>query len=98
MQEQTDCLTGESPLVQRSESLRWCRKFLLMELSVLVKRAKSFQDMWHRNAAVSDVNVDDIVDEILGAFRVATNGPDLWMLLNKTEGHVPLPPYQDHHG
>ncbi|KAH6621568.1 ras guanine nucleotide exchange factor domain-containing protein [Chaetomium sp. MPI-SDFR-AT-0129] len=70
--ERTQCLTRESPLVQRHEGLRRSRKSLLSELSALVKTAKRLQDA---QRMIGTENINDIVDEmILKAFRIITKG------------------------
>ncbi|KAG5659280.1 hypothetical protein KAF25_000482 [Fusarium avenaceum] len=72
--ERTHCLNRESPLIQRSDVLRKCRKSLLSELSSLVKTAKRLQETQRLEIApVEDVN--DIIDEmVLKAFRIVTKG------------------------
>ncbi|WZH42389.1 ras guanine nucleotide exchange factor domain-containing protein [Fusarium acuminatum] len=72
--ERTHCLNRESPLIQRSDALRKCRKSLLSELSSLVKTAKRLQETQRlETAPVEDVN--DIIDEmVLKAFRIVTKG------------------------
>ncbi|KAM0248207.1 hypothetical protein ACHAP5_003589 [Fusarium lateritium] len=72
--ERTHCLNRESPLIQRSDALRKCRKSLLSELSSLVKTAKRLQETQRLEIApVEDVN--DIIDEmVLKAFRIVTKG------------------------
>ncbi|KAK3904113.1 ras guanine nucleotide exchange factor domain-containing protein [Staphylotrichum tortipilum] len=70
--EQTQCLTRESPLLQRHEGLRRTRKSLLSELSSLVKTAKRLLDS-QRMIGTEDVN--GVVDEmILKAFKIITKG------------------------
>ncbi|KAK4183577.1 ras guanine nucleotide exchange factor domain-containing protein [Podospora australis] len=70
--ERTDCLTRESPLVQRHDGLRRNRKSLLSELSMLVKTAKRLQEA-QKLADMDEVN--DVVDEmILRAFKIVTKG------------------------
>lgn len=67
-------MNRESPLIQRSDALRKCRKSLLSELSSLVKTAKRLQETQRLEIApVEDVN--DIIDEmVLKAFRIVTKG------------------------
>ncbi|KAM5345803.1 hypothetical protein ACJ41O_011664 [Fusarium nematophilum] len=73
--ERTNCLNRESPFIQRSEALRKCRKSLLSELSSLVKTAKRLQETQRLEAAATDDDVNDIIDEmILKAFRIVTKG------------------------
>ncbi|KAG7129952.1 hypothetical protein HYQ46_010059 [Verticillium longisporum] len=72
--EQTHCLTRESAIIQRHESLRKGRKSLLSELSALVKTAKRLQEGQRRLLSPSE-DVNDIVDEmILKAFKIVTKG------------------------
>ncbi|KAH8906778.1 ras GEF [Coniochaeta sp. PMI_546] len=71
--ERADCLTRESPLVQRNDGLRRGRKSLLSELSSLVKTAKRLLEMQKLAETADDVN--DIIDEmILKAFKIVTKG------------------------
>lgn len=73
MQENTHCLTRESPTIHRHDGLRRSRKSLLSELSSLVKTAKRLQETQKMIDPEEDVN--DIVDEmILGAFKIVTKG------------------------
>ncbi|KAF4467120.1 hypothetical protein FALBO_6016 [Fusarium albosuccineum] len=73
--ERTNCLNRESPFIQRSDPLRKCRKSLLSELSSLVKTAKRLQEAQRLEAATSEDDVNDIIDEmILKAFRIVTKG------------------------
>ncbi|KAI0010107.1 ras GEF [Xylariaceae sp. FL0662B] len=72
--ERTHCLTRESAIIQRSESLRRARKSLLSELSSLVKSAKRLQEILRDHSQLSDI-VNDIVDEmILKAFKIVVKG------------------------
>ncbi|KAI1078560.1 ras GEF [Whalleya microplaca] len=72
--ERTHCLTRESAIIQRNESLRRARKSLLSELSSLVKSAKRLQEILRENSQLSDA-VNDIVDEmILRAFKIVVRG------------------------
>ncbi|CAM1509294.1 Fc.00g030330.m01.CDS01 [Cosmosporella sp. VM-42] len=72
--ERTNCLNRESPIVQRSDILRKCRKSLLSELSSLVKTSKRLQEC-QRPALTPVEDVNDIIDEmILKAFRIVTKG------------------------
>lgn len=67
-------MNRESPIVQRSDGLRKCRKSLLSELSSLVKTAKRLQES-QRPAYNFVEDVNDIIDEmILKAFRIVTKG------------------------
>lgn len=80
LQEKSECLTRESPLVQRYDGLRRNRKALLAELSSLVKIAKRLQDL--ANGTPSDEEVEKILDEmLLKAFKIVTRGVrflDVW--------------------
>ncbi|CRK35903.1 hypothetical protein BN1708_006828 [Verticillium longisporum] len=72
--ERTHCLTRESAIIQRHESLRKGRKSLLSELSALVKTAKRLQE-GQRGLLSPSEDVNDIVDEmILKAFKIVTKG------------------------
>ncbi|KAM0275822.1 hypothetical protein ACHAQH_007367 [Verticillium albo-atrum] len=72
--ERTHCLTRESAIIQRHESLRKGRKSLLSELSALVKTAKRLQE-GQRGLLSPTEDVNDIVDEmILKAFKIVTKG------------------------
>ncbi|EFX06303.1 Ras guanine-nucleotide exchange protein cdc25p [Grosmannia clavigera kw1407] len=67
--ERTECLTRESPLIQRHDGLRRNRKSLLSELSSLVKSAKRLQE--YQRFPDPTENVNNIVDEmILKAFKI----------------------------
>ncbi|KAM7219222.1 ras guanine nucleotide exchange factor A [Rhypophila decipiens] len=69
----TDCLTRESPLVQRNDAIRRSRKSLLSELSALVKTAKRLQEA--QKLIDADEEINKIVDEmILKAFKIVTKG------------------------
>ncbi|KAL1961470.1 hypothetical protein VTN77DRAFT_1843 [Rasamsonia byssochlamydoides] len=78
--EKSECLTRESPLVQRYDGLRRNRKALLAELSSLVKTAKRLQDL--ANGTPSDEEVEKVLDEmLLKAFKIVTRGVrflDVW--------------------
>ncbi|KAK0389847.1 hypothetical protein NLU13_3420 [Sarocladium strictum] len=72
--ERSHCLNRDSPVVQRSEVLKRCRKSLLSELSALVKTAKRLQECQREDLNPPE-DVNDIVDEmILKAFRIVTKG------------------------
>ncbi|KAK1754386.1 ras guanine nucleotide exchange factor A [Echria macrotheca] len=71
--ERTQCLSRDSPIVQRHDGLRRSRKSLLSELSSLVKTAKRLQDS--QRVADYDDEINSIVDEmILKAFKIVTKG------------------------
>lgn len=71
--ERTHCLTRESTIIQRNDSLRRGRKSLLSELSALVKTAKRLQESL-RSAEETEI-VNDIIDEmILKAFKIVVRG------------------------
>jgi hypothetical protein len=78
--EKCDCLTRDSALVQKHDSIRKSRKLLLSELSVLVKIAKRLSDYALGNSP--EESVADIFDEmLLKAFKVVTRGVrflDMW--------------------
>ncbi|KAK7438538.1 hypothetical protein CaCOL14_011831 [Colletotrichum acutatum] len=72
--ERTHCLTRESAIITRNESLRRARKTLLSELSALVKTAKRLQEA-QKGIAQPTEDVNDIIDEmILKAFKIVTKG------------------------
>ncbi|KAI1821202.1 ras guanine nucleotide exchange factor domain-containing protein [Xylaria intraflava] len=72
--DRTHCLTRETPIIQRSDSLRRGRKGLLSELSLLVKTAKRLQGMLRFSATYPD-ETNDVIDEmILKAFKVVVKG------------------------
>ncbi|GJN75140.1 hypothetical protein PLIIFM63780_008688 [Purpureocillium lilacinum] len=72
--ERTNCLNRESTIIQRSDSLRRCRKSLLSELSSLVKTAKKTQEC-QKGTLHPPQDVNDIIDEmILKAFKIVTKG------------------------
>ncbi|KZL81252.1 hypothetical protein CI238_11674 [Colletotrichum incanum] len=72
--ERTHCLTRESAIISRNDSLRRARKTLLSELSALVKTAKRLQEA-QKGIAQPREDVNDIVDEmILKAFKIVTKG------------------------
>ena len=71
--EKSDCLTRDSPLVKKHDSIRKSRKLLLSDLSVLVKIAKRLSDYALGNSPGE--SVADIFDEmLLKAFKVVTRG------------------------
>jgi hypothetical protein len=71
--EKSDCLTRDSALVKKHDSIRKSRKLLLSELSVLVKIAKRLSDYALGNSPGE--SVADIFDEmLLKAFKVVTRG------------------------
>ncbi|KAI1855219.1 hypothetical protein JX266_000084 [Neoarthrinium moseri] len=73
-QECTNCLTRESPIIQRNDGLRRGRKSLLSELSMLVKTAKRLQEALKNGPPVEE-DVNDIIDEmILKAFKIVVKG------------------------
>ncbi|GKT94394.1 ras guanine-nucleotide exchange factor [Colletotrichum tofieldiae] len=72
--ERTHCLTRESAIITRNDSLRRARKTLLSELSALVKTAKRLQEA-QKGVAQPREDVNDIIDEmILKAFKIVTKG------------------------
>ncbi|KAL7959012.1 ras guanine nucleotide exchange factor domain-containing protein [Trichoderma compactum] len=72
--ERTQCLSRESPLIERCEPLRRCRKSLLSELSSLVKTAKRLQEL-QLVALDFPEEINDVVDQmILKAFKIVTKG------------------------
>ncbi|GJD02284.1 ras guanine-nucleotide exchange factor [Colletotrichum higginsianum] len=72
--ERTHCLTRESAMITRNDSLRRARKTLLSELSALVKTAKRLQEA-QKGVARPREDVNDIIDEmILKAFKIVTKG------------------------
>lgn len=74
-QEQSDCLTRESPIVQRNDNLRKNRKALLSDLSALVKTAKHLQEFGISPDGLGAENVNDVIDEmILKAFKIVVRG------------------------
>ncbi|KAA8571398.1 hypothetical protein EYC84_001401 [Monilinia fructicola] len=73
--EQSDCLTRESPIVQRNDNLRKNRKALLSDLSALVKTAKHLQEFGISPDGLGAENVNDVIDEmILKAFKIVVRG------------------------
>ena len=71
--EKSDCLTRDSALVKKHDSVRKSRKHLLSELSVLVKIAKRLSD--YALGISPGESVADIFDEmLLKAFKVVTRG------------------------
>ncbi|KAI1198573.1 ras guanine nucleotide exchange factor domain-containing protein [Nemania serpens] len=72
--ESTNCLTRETPTIQKSDALRRGRKSLLSELSLLVKTAKRLQEMLRFSAHFTD-EANDVIDKmILKAFKVVVRG------------------------
>jgi RasGEF domain/RasGEF N-terminal motif len=80
LQEKSECLTREAPLVQRYDRLRRNRKALLADLSSLVKTTKKLQDV--ARGTPHDQEVESILDEmLLKAFKIVTRGVrflDVW--------------------
>jgi hypothetical protein len=105
MQEKSDCLTRESPIVQANDGLRRNRKALLSDLSSLVKAAKRLQDV--ANGVQAAENIEILVDEmILKAFKIVNRAVkflDLWhqdrlvrdSISNRTSFDVPPTPPAD---
>lgn len=76
--EKSDCLTRDASLVKQHDSIRKTRKGLLADLSVLVKAAKSVQEVSNVIEPLSDAVLDDM---LLKAFQVVTravNFFDIW--------------------
>ena len=78
--ERSDCLTRDSALVRKYDSLRRIRKAMLSDLSLLVKVAKRLQEVAseprHRNSI--EATLDDM---LLKAFRIVTRAVkflDIW--------------------
>lgn len=78
--ERSDCLTRDSILVKKYDSLRRIRKAMLSDLSLLVKVAKKLQDL-----AMEPVDTDAVEatldDMLLKAFKIVTravNFLDIW--------------------
>ncbi|KAK9770672.1 putative Ras guanine nucleotide exchange factor domain-containing protein [Seiridium cardinale] len=70
----TNCLTRDSAMIQRNDSLRRGRKSLLSELSSLVKTAKRLQEILRTSQLLSE-EVNDVIDEmILKAFKIIVKG------------------------
>ncbi|KAI2625521.1 ras guanine nucleotide exchange factor domain-containing protein [Xylaria nigripes] len=81
--ERTNCLTRETPTIQRSDSLRRARKGLLSELSLLVKTAKRLQGILKFSSHFSD-EANDVIDEmILEAFKLVVRGVRFLDLLDE---------------
>lgn len=80
MQEKSECLTRESPLVRSHDALRRIRKALLSDLSSLVKTSKSFKEI--ANGTPMEDEVEYMLDEmLLKAFKIVTRGVrflDVW--------------------
>ncbi|KAK3315460.1 ras guanine nucleotide exchange factor domain-containing protein [Apodospora peruviana] len=87
--ERTHCLTRESPLVQRHDGLRRCRKSLLSELSLLVKTSKRLQEA--QKLTDADEEINDVIDEmILKAFKIVTKGVKfLKQIENERQSRMP---------
>ncbi|KAL1839326.1 hypothetical protein VTJ49DRAFT_1654 [Mycothermus thermophilus] len=82
--ERADCLTKESPLLQRNDRLRRSRKSLLSELTSLVKTSKRLQDAQRMPDNNDDDGINEMVDDmILKAFRIITKGVDFLDLLEE---------------
>ena len=80
MQEKTDCLTRDSPLIVAHVGLRRMRKGLLGDLSSLVKTAKKLQEALQSNNSPAPVfgRLDELV---LKAFKLVTRAVrflDIW--------------------
>ena len=80
MQERTDCLTRDSPLIVAHVGLRRMRKGLLGDLSSLVKTAKKLQDVLQTDESSGPVfgRLDELV---LKAFKLVTRAVrflDIW--------------------
>ena len=80
MQEKTDCLTRDSPLIVAHVGLRRMRKGLLGDLSSLVKTAKKLQEALQSNDSSAPVfgRLDELV---LKAFKLVTRAVrflDIW--------------------
>lgn len=78
--ERSDCLTRDSTLVKKYDSLRRIRKAMLSDLSLLVKVAKKLQEL-----AMEPVNAESIEatldDMLLKAFKIVTRAVkflDIW--------------------
>jgi hypothetical protein len=78
--ERSDCLTRDSMLVKKYDSLRRIRKAMLSDLSLLVKVAKKLQEL-----AMEPVDPDSIEatldDMLLKAFKIVTRAVkflDIW--------------------
>ncbi|OLN81963.1 Ras guanine nucleotide exchange factor A 2 [Colletotrichum chlorophyti] len=82
--ERTHCLTRESAIITRNESLRRARKTLLSELSALVKTAKRLQEAQKGTQQHPGEDVNDIIDEmILKAFKIVTKGVRFFDILEE---------------
>lgn len=80
VQERTDCLTRDSPLIVAHVGLRRMRKGLLGDLSSLVKTARKLQDVLQSNDSPGPVfgRLDELV---LKAFKLVTRAVrflDIW--------------------
>ncbi|KAL1895993.1 Ras guanine nucleotide exchange factor bud5 [Ceratocystis pirilliformis] len=93
--ERTDCLTRESPTIQRNDYMRRGRKSLLAELSTLVKIAKQLPDCQRGILPPGITDVSDIVDQmILKAFKIVIKGVRFLDLHEEDRRHR-LPPSID---
>jgi hypothetical protein len=102
VQEKTECLTRDSPLVVAHVGLRRMRKGLLGDLSSLVKTAKKLQEILQ--STESSVPVYEQLDElVLKAFKLVTRAVhflDIWAqdavsLSCDSNGNRPLTPPSD---
>jgi hypothetical protein len=78
--ERSDCLTRDSMLVKKYDSLRRIRKAMLSDLSLLVKVAKKLQELAMEpvNAEAIEATLDDM---LLKAFKIVTRAVkflDIW--------------------
>ncbi|KAL5628550.1 hypothetical protein BROUX41_003298 [Berkeleyomyces rouxiae] len=90
--ERTDCLTRESPTIQRNDYMRRGRKSLLAELSTLVKIAKQLPECQRGNLPAGVSDISDIVDQmILKAFKIVLKGVRFLDLYEDDRRHR-LPP------
>lgn len=80
--EKSECLTRDSPLMQRYASLRRTRKALLMDLSSLVNTAKKFHEDASKDVPLADDDLEYTLDSmLLKAFKIITRGVrflDVW--------------------
>ncbi|KAF9888236.1 hypothetical protein FE257_008805 [Aspergillus nanangensis] len=77
--EKSECLTRDSVLVRRHDTLRRNRKALLADLSSLVRTTKKCQDMTPNQSVEDEVYMMD--EMLLKAFRIVTRGVgflDVW--------------------
>ncbi|CAG9979149.1 unnamed protein product [Clonostachys byssicola] len=91
--QRTNCLNRESPVIQRCDGIRRCRKSLMSELSSLVKTAKRMQESQREILNPTEEDVNDIVDEmILKALRIVTKAVRFMDTLDDNKmGRVPAP-------